>query len=41
MGVKKHLGFWFKNLAYGGATHHDRKNKEGISLQDSTLQEVE
>lgn len=31
--VKTHLDFWNKNLVYGSATYHDRKPKEGKSLQ--------
>lgn len=27
-GVKKHPDLWIKNLAYGGATSHDRKPKK-------------
>lgn len=27
------MGVWIKNLVYGGTTYHDRKAKEGISLQ--------
>lgn len=33
MGVKTHLDFWIKNLISGGATYHDRKPREGVSLQ--------
>lgn len=33
MGIKAQLDFCIKKLVYGAGTYHNRKLKEGLSLQ--------